>query len=132
MLFGFMALEEVLATLSYLPKYPTCPKAMGWCCIRRTVKLAWPIELSFQYGSTPWGGLWFLGDWIGRLTRVRPFSSDKGLGESSTIPKFCLGFPSALHRTVLPYYGRQVGEVCDFAVTYDISDSFVRAIVAEN
>ena len=106
MLFGFMALEEILATFSYLPEYPTCPKTMGWCCIRRNVKLTWPIEPSFQYGSTPWGGFRLLWNMIGRPSGVRPFSSDKGSGEGHTIPKFRLGFPGAFHRTVLTYYGR--------------------------
>ena len=131
MLFYFMALEEILATFSYLPEYPTCPKAMGWCCIRRTVKLTWPIEPFFQYGSTPWGGLWFLGDWISRLMRVRPFSSDKGSGEGRTIPKFSLGFPGTFHRTVLLYYGCQVRKVYYVTATYSIKDPFVRAIFAK-
>ena len=73
----------------------------------------------------------FLGGGIGRLTRVRPFSSDKGFGESRTIPKFCLGFPGALHRTVLLYYGCQVREVHYVTATYSIKDSFVRAVFAE-
>ena len=62
MWFCFMVLEEILATLSYLPEYPTCSKAMGRRSVRRAVKLTWPVEPSFQYGSTPWGGLWFLGN----------------------------------------------------------------------
>ena len=79
----------------------------------------------------PWGGLWLLGDWIGRLMRVRPLSSDKGLGERSTIPKLCLGFPRALHRTVLPYYDCQVREACYVAAVYSIEESFARAVFAE-
>ena len=126
-----MAYKKILATFCHLPEYPTCPKAMSWYCIRSTVELTWPVEPFFQYGSPPWGGLWFLGDWIGRLTRVRPFSSDKGLGESSTIPKFCLGLPSALHRTVLPYYDCQVREAYYFAAAYSIEEPFIRAIFAE-
>ena len=126
-----MAFEEILATFCYLPEYPTCPKAMGWCCVRSTVELTWPIEPFFQYGSPPWGGLWFLGDWIGRLTRVLSFSSDKGFGESRTIPKFCLGFPGAFHHTVLLYYGSQVRKVHSVTATYSIKDPFVCIVFAE-
>ena len=71
MLFGFMALEEILATLSYLLEYPTCSKAMGRCSVRRAVKLTWPVEPSFQYGSTPWAGFGFLGI---ELVDLREFS----------------------------------------------------------
>ena len=63
--------------------------------------------------------------------RVHPFSSDWGFCQSRIIPKFCLGFPGAFHRTVLPYYGRQVSEVCNVMATYGVEDSLVRAIVAE-
>ena len=63
--------------------------------------------------------------------RVHPFSSDWGLCQSRIIPKFCLGFPGAFHRTVLPYYGRQVSEVCYVAATYGVEDSLLHAIVAE-
>ena len=62
MLFCFMACEKVLATFCNLPEYPTCSKAMGWCSVRRAVKLTRPVEPSFQYGSTPWGGFGFLGN----------------------------------------------------------------------
>ena len=62
MWFCFMALEEILTTLSYLPKYPTCSEAMGRRCIRRAVKLTRPVEPFLQYGSTPWGRFWFLGN----------------------------------------------------------------------
>ena len=126
-----MAYKKILATFGHLPEYPTCPKAMGWHCIRRTAELTWPVEPFFQHGSPLWGGLWFLGDWVGRLTRVRPFSSDKGLGERGTIPKFCLGLPSALHRTVLPYYDFQVREAYYVMAAYNIEESFVRAVFAE-
>ena len=37
-------------------------KAIGRCSVRRAVKLTRPVEPSFQYGPTPWGGLWFLGN----------------------------------------------------------------------
>ena len=127
-----MVYKKILATFRYLPEYLTCSKAMRWRGIRRAVNFTRPIEPFFQYGSPPWGGFWFLGDWIGRLTRLRPFSSDKGLGESRTIPKFCLGFPGALHRTVLLYYGfsRRFPSHSTTA-TYGIEDSFVRAVFAE-
>ena len=95
------------------------------------MELTWPVEPFFQSGSPPWGGLQFLGDWIRRLTGVCPFSSDKGLGERSTIPKFCLGLPSALHRTVLTYYDCQVRETYYFAVAYSIEESFVGVVFAE-
>ena len=131
MLFRFMAYKKILATFCHLSEYPTCPKAMSWHCIRHTVELTWLVEPFFQYGPLPWGGLQFLGDWTGRLTRIRPFGSDKGLGESGTIPKFCLGLPSALHRTVLPYYGCQVREACYVAAAYSIAEPFVRVVFAE-
>ena len=95
------------------------------------MELTWPVEPFFKYGSPPWSGLRFLGDWIGRPTRVRLFSSDKGLGESGTIPKFCLGLPCALHCTVLTYYGCQVRETYYLAAAYSIEESFVRAVFAE-
>ena len=95
------------------------------------MEFTWSIEPFFQYGSLPWGVFWLLGDRIGRLTRVRPFSSDKGLGESSTIAKFCLGLPRALHRTVLPYYDCQVREAYYVTAAYSIVEPFVRAVLAE-
>ena len=63
--------------------------------------------------------------------RVHPFSSDWGFCQSRIIPKFCLGFLGAFHRTVLPYYGRQVSKVCYVTETYGVEDSLVRAIVAK-
>ena len=54
-----------------------------------------------------------------------------GFSESRRIPEFCLGFPGAFHRTVLPYYGRQVSELCNVTATYGVEDSLVRAIVAK-
>ena len=48
------------------------------------------------------------------------------------VPKLGFDFPGTLHRTVLSYYGRQVGEACNFTTTYGVHDSLVRAIVAEN
>ena len=63
--------------------------------------------------------------------RVHLFSLDWGFCQSRIIPKFCLGFPGAFHRTVLPYYGRQVREVCYITATYGVEDSLVCAIVAK-
>ena len=63
--------------------------------------------------------------------RVHPFTSDWVYIRSRIIPKFCLGFPGAFHRTVLPYYGRQVSEVCYVTATYGVEDSLVCAIVAK-
>ena len=60
-LWGFLD-EEILAALGHLPEYPTCSKAMGRRSVRRAMKLTRPVEPSFQYGSTPWDGLWFLGN----------------------------------------------------------------------
>ena len=63
--------------------------------------------------------------------RAHPFSSDEGFSESQIVPKLCLGFPGAFHRTVFPYYGRQVGEVCNVAATNGVDDPLVRAIAAK-
>ena len=62
---------------------------------------------------------------------MHPFTLDWGCVQGRIIPKFDFGFPGALHRIVLSYYGRQVGKVCNFVTTYGIEDSFVRAINAE-
>ena len=123
--------EEILAALGHLPEYPTCSKAVCWYGIRCTVNFAWPIEPSLQYGSTPCSGLLLLCYWAGRLVRVRPFSSDWGFCQSWIIPKLRLGFPGTFHRTVLPYYVRQVSEVCYVMETYGVEDSLVRAIFAK-
>ena len=109
----------------------TCSKAMSWCRVRSAVEFTWSIETFFQYGSPPRRVFWFLGDRIGRLTRVHPFSSDKGLGESCIVPKLCLGFPGAFHRTVLLYYDCQVREVYYVTAAYSIKESFVHAAFAE-
>ena len=63
--------------------------------------------------------------------RVHPFSPDWGFCQSRIIPKFCLGFPGAFHRTLLLYYRRQVGEVSYVMVTYGVENSLVRAIFAK-
>ena len=48
------------------------------------------------------------------------------------VPDLGFGVPGTLHRTVFSYYGRQVGEARDFAMTYGVHDSLVHAIIAEN
>ena len=63
---------------------------------------------------------------------THPFISDWGCIQGRIVPKPGFGFPGALHRTVLLYYGRQVGKACNFAMTYGVHDSLVRAILAEN
>ena len=62
---------------------------------------------------------------------MHPFISDWGCIQGRIVPKFYFGFPGALHRTVLSYYGCQVGEACNFTATYGVEDSLVRAIIAE-
>ena len=104
---------------------------MGWCRVRSVVEFTWPIEPFFQYGSPPRSMFQFLGYRIGRITRVCPFSSDKGLGESRTVPKFGLGFPGAFHRTVLLYYDCQIRDAYYVMAAYSIEESFVRAVLAE-
>ena len=63
---------------------------------------------------------------------MRPFISDWGCIQGRIIPKIDFGFPGAFHLTVLSYYGRQVGEACDFATTDGVQASLIHAIVAEN
>ena len=63
---------------------------------------------------------------------MHPLSSDGITIQGRIIPKFYFGFPGAFHRTVFLYYGRQVSEACDITTTYDVKDSLVRAITAEN
>ena len=62
---------------------------------------------------------------------MHPFISDWGCIQGWIIPKIDFGFPGAFHLTVLSYYGRQVSEACNFTMTYDVEDSLVRAIIAE-
>ena len=62
---------------------------------------------------------------------MHPFISDSVCIEGRIVPKFYFGFPGAFHRTVLSYYGRQVSEACNIAMTYGVEDSLVRAIIAE-
>ena len=63
---------------------------------------------------------------------MHPFILDQGCIRSRIIPKVGFGFPGALHRTVLSYYGRQISEACYLTAIYGVYDSLVRAIVAEN
>ena len=63
---------------------------------------------------------------------MHPFTLDEGCVQGRIIPKFDFGFPGALHRTVLSYYGRQVSKACNFATTDGVYDSLVRAIVAKD
>ena len=62
---------------------------------------------------------------------MHPFISDWVCIQGWIVPKSYFGFPGAFHRTVLSYYGRQVGKACNFAATYGVEDSLVRAITAE-
>ena len=65
------------------------------------------------------------------LVMMHPFTLDWGCVQGRIIPKFDFGFPGALHRTVLSYYGRQVSETCYLTAIYGVKDSLVRAIIAE-
>ena len=62
---------------------------------------------------------------------MNPFISDWVCIQGRIIPKFYFGFPGAFHRTVLSYYGHQVGKARNCAMTYGVEDSLVRAIIAE-
>ena len=62
---------------------------------------------------------------------MRPFVSGWYCIQGRIVPEFSFGFPNAFYRTVLLYYGCQVGEACNFTVTYGVEDSDVRAVVAE-
>ena len=62
---------------------------------------------------------------------MHPFISDWVCIQARIVPKFYFGFLGAFHRTVLSYYGCQVGEACNFMATYGVEDSDVRAVVAE-
>ena len=63
---------------------------------------------------------------------THPFILDWGCIQGRIVPKPGFGFPGALHRIVFLYNGRYVGEACNFATTYGIYDSLIRAIVAKN
>ena len=62
---------------------------------------------------------------------MRPFVSDWYCIQGRIVPEFSFGFPNAFCRTVLSYYGCQVGEACNFAATYGVEDSDVHAVVVE-
>ena len=62
---------------------------------------------------------------------MRPFVSGWDCIQGRIVPEFCFGFLNAFYRTVLLFYGCQVGEACYFAATYGIEDSSVRAVVIE-
>ena len=66
------------------------------------------------------------------LSVMHPLIADWGYIRGRIIPKFIFGFPETLHRTVLSYYGRQVGEACNFMTADGVQDSLVRAIIAKN
>ena len=58
---------------------------------------------------------------------MHPFILDCVCIQGQIIPKFYFAFPGAFHRTVLSYYGHQVGKACNFAATYGVEDSLVCA-----
>ena len=62
---------------------------------------------------------------------MHPFVADWVCIQGQIIPEVYFGFAGTFHRTVLSYYGRQVDKACNFAATYGIEDSLVRAIIAE-
>ena len=80
----------------------------------------------------PFMGFLLFGFCIWGLSVMRPFVADWGCIRGRIVPKLVFGFPETLHRTVLAYYGRQVGESYNFTTTYGVQDSLVRAIIAEN
>ena len=79
----------------------------------------------------PYRGFWLFGVYPGCPVMMHPLSSDGITIQGRIIPKIYFGFPGAFHHTVLSYYGCQVGEACNFTVTYGVEDSVVRAIIAE-
>ena len=89
------------------------------------------IEPSLQYGPISYRGFLFFAVWLRCLEIMRPFVLDWDCIQGWIVPEFSFGFPNAFCRTVLSYYGCQVGEACNFAVTYGIEDSDVRAVVTE-
>ena len=89
------------------------------------------IEPSFQYGPVPCRGFLFFDVWLRCLAIMHPFVSDSCYIRGRIVPEFIFGFPNAFSRTVLSYYGCQVGESCNFAATYGVEDSDVRAVVTE-
>ena len=121
---------EDFATFGHLPEYPTCSKAMSWCGALCTMNITGSIEPSLQYGSVSLTGFLFFHFCIWGLSVRRPFAADWVWGR--IIPKLIFGFPETLHRTVLSYYGRQIGEACNFMTIDGVQYSLVRAIIAED
>ena len=89
------------------------------------------IEPSLQYGPIPYRGFLFFDVWLRCMAIMRLFVSDSCCVQGRIVPEFIFGFPDALCRTVFSYYGCQVGEACNFAATYGVEDSDVRAVVTE-
>ena len=89
------------------------------------------IEPSLQYGSILYRGFLFFAVWLKCLAIMRSFVPDWDCIQGRIVPEFCFGFPNAFCRTVLLYYGCQVGEACNFTTTYGVEDSDVRAVVTE-
>ena len=89
------------------------------------------IEPSLQYGPIPCRGFLFFAVWLRCLAIMRPFVSDWDCIQDRIVPEFSFGFLNAFCGIVLSYYGCQVGEACNFAATYGIEDSDVRAVVTE-
>ena len=89
------------------------------------------IEPSLQYGPIPYRGFLFFDVWLRCLAIMRPFVSDSCYIRGQIVPEFIFGFPNAFNHAVLLYYGCQVGESCNFAATYGVEDSDVRAVVKE-
>ena len=62
---------------------------------------------------------------------MRPFVLDWDCIQGRIVLELSFSFPNAFCRTVLSYYGCQVGEACNFVATYGVEDSDVRAVVTE-
>ena len=105
---------------------------MSWDGALCTMKLTGSIEPSLQYGSVPFMGFVLFGFCIWGLSVMHPFVGDWGCIRGQIVPKLVFGFPETLHRTVLSYYGRQIGEACDFTTADGVQYSLVRAIIAKD
>ena len=79
----------------------------------------------------PCRGFWLFGVYPGCPMMMHPLSSDEIIIQGQIVPKFYFYFPGTFHRTVLSYYGHQVGKACNFTATYGVEDFDVRAVVAE-
>ena len=89
------------------------------------------IEPSFQYGPVPCTGFLLFDVWLRCLAIMRPFVSDSCYIRGRIVLEFIFGFLNTFSRTILSYYGCQVGESCNLAATYGVEDSDVRAVVTE-